>query len=319
MGWIDVEDSLPTHRKTLEAADDLDIEPVQLVGHLTCFWLWATNNADNAGLLPKDIRARTIARAALWSGDADRFVAAIGGGRFLEERADGRLAIHDWDKHYGKWADRREKDAERKRDERKNGQSEDVRPMSSGRPALARALKTGPNLTGSTDMECHVDPDARARARDPDEPTARVAPTKVPQEGEPVIERDGRRFLPGTGWVDADSPPEPQPLRPGAQHCPLCSEVFDGTYGDHLESSPKHKSQPPSRPGNLGRHFGRGSDLSADELRQAADALAAHPRPTPEEIAAHAASLNGAVVSSSNGHAPKPSRRRKRSTPGPSP
>jgi hypothetical protein len=65
--WLELHQSLPTHRKTLIMADALDVKPVQIVGHLTCLWLWALDNAQDGVL---HVSPQMIARAAQWEDEA---------------------------------------------------------------------------------------------------------------------------------------------------------------------------------------------------------------------------------------------------------
>lgn len=106
MAWIEVHQSLPTHRKTLAAADALDLSPAQLVGHIVCLWLWAIDNAPDGHL---NVSVRTVARAAQWDGDPQAFVDALTAAGFLE---DGML-IHDYEDYIGKLIDRRKANADR--------------------------------------------------------------------------------------------------------------------------------------------------------------------------------------------------------------
>ena len=146
MAWLEIHQSLPTHRKTLALADALGIEPVHAVGHLTCLWLWTLDNAPEGALM--DVSSRTIARAAQWRKDADAFVAALVDAGFL----DADHYVHDWEDYAGRIVERRRKDAERKRLER--GHEPDVPPPSNGQPAdihgtsdASRARRTQPNRT----------------------------------------------------------------------------------------------------------------------------------------------------------------------------
>src|SRR6266536_3599136 len=95
MAWIEMHQSLPTHRKTLAVADTLGIEPVLVVGHLACLWMWALDNAPNGNLA--GVGTRTLARAAQWKRDADRFVGALTEAGFIE----GGM-IHDWPDYAGR-------------------------------------------------------------------------------------------------------------------------------------------------------------------------------------------------------------------------
>jgi hypothetical protein len=71
---------------------------------MTCFWLWAIDNApdgDVAGL-----SYRTIARAAQWTGDCDPFVGALVHAGFLDN--DDGLRIHKWMDYAGRLIRQRE-------------------------------------------------------------------------------------------------------------------------------------------------------------------------------------------------------------------
>jgi len=113
MAWIKVDQSLPTHRKTLVLADILGIDPVQAVGHLACLWLWSVDNASPGGYL-QGVSPRILSRSAQWSGDATAFMDALIQAGFLD-RTEGGLAIHRWDDHIGRLITSREKTRERVR------------------------------------------------------------------------------------------------------------------------------------------------------------------------------------------------------------
>jgi hypothetical protein len=106
MAWLELHQSLPTHRKTLMMADALDVKPVQIVGHLTCLWLWALDNAQDGVL---HVSPQMIARAAQWEDEAQPFTEALLAAGFLEP--DGH--IHDWDAYAGRLIEGRRKSAER--------------------------------------------------------------------------------------------------------------------------------------------------------------------------------------------------------------
>lgn len=146
MAWIEMHQSLPTHRKTLALSDALKIEPVHAVGHLACLWMWALDNAPNGDLA--GVGARTIARAAHWKKSADAFVAAMTSAGFIEDER-----IHDWPDYAGRLLERRRRDADRKRTGR--GIPADVPPQSTGHPpdipgtsGASRAHITQPDPTG---------------------------------------------------------------------------------------------------------------------------------------------------------------------------
>jgi hypothetical protein len=100
MAWIELHQSLPTHRKTLAAADALDMAPVHFVGHLIAFWLWALDNVPDGEL--NGVSPRIIAHAAQWTGDPETFINALIDAGFIERTEDGQLTIHDW--NGGRWS-----------------------------------------------------------------------------------------------------------------------------------------------------------------------------------------------------------------------
>ena len=145
MAWIELHQALPTHRKTLALADALDIEPVQVVGHLVCLWLWALDNAPSGDLSPTS--QRTLARAAHWGGDPMMFHAALVAAGFV----DSENQIHDWDDYAGRLVERRETEKERSRQRRAALRQVD-HTTPNGRPPddQQTAVGTGHNPTGPT-------------------------------------------------------------------------------------------------------------------------------------------------------------------------
>ncbi len=108
--WIVVHQSLPTHRKTLAMCDLLDIEPVDVVGHLTMFWMWCVDNAPE-GLI-KNTGARVIAIASNWRGDAKKYVDSLITAGFLDQNDQG-LVVHNWPMYMGRLIALRARNAER--------------------------------------------------------------------------------------------------------------------------------------------------------------------------------------------------------------
>ena len=116
MAWIELHQSLPTHRKAKQLARLLGLktprDTPQVVGHVCMLWLWAIDNALDgclAGIDPED-----IAEAAGWAKAPDVFLAALIGSGFV----DGDMRIHDWDIYIGKLIDRRTDNARRNRESR---------------------------------------------------------------------------------------------------------------------------------------------------------------------------------------------------------
>jgi len=102
MAWIEVHQSLPTHRKTKKFARELGLKAqagtAQAIGHLTMLWLWSVDNAidgDLSGVDPQD-----IADAAGWIKAPRILIGALFDSGFLDEG----MVIHDWDDYAGKLA-----------------------------------------------------------------------------------------------------------------------------------------------------------------------------------------------------------------------
>lgn len=131
MAWIKVHQQLKDHRKLLNAADELDIEPPHMLGLLVSFWLWAVDNAPTGSLA--GISNRMIARAAQWDKDPSAFVSAITDAGLLKETPDG-LEINDWYEYTGKLIDKREAEKIRSRRRRAAAASANDQQTTDGRP-----------------------------------------------------------------------------------------------------------------------------------------------------------------------------------------
>jgi hypothetical protein len=149
--WLESHADLRDHPKTDMLMDLLAITRRDAVGLLHMVWWRALTYAPSGDL--SDMTDAQIARWADWDGDPGHLVAALKTAGFL----DAARALHDWDEYAGRWIDRRNADAERKREARNaaagraNGSAApDVRGMSAGRPARVRtpARAPGPDLTG---------------------------------------------------------------------------------------------------------------------------------------------------------------------------
>ncbi len=146
MAWVQVEQSMMTHRKTLDLADRLGISPVTARGHLVTLWAWGLDNAEIDGTI---LRATPgmIARAAEWPGDPAEFYEALRAAGYLDVE-DDRVALHDWPDYAGKLAERRAANAKRMRQNRAKEKSEpDDCAAHVQRTSDARAGVTQPNLT----------------------------------------------------------------------------------------------------------------------------------------------------------------------------
>ncbi len=152
MAWIEVHQSLPTHRKTLQAAERLGISLAQVVGHVVCLWLWGLDNTEDGRLT--GVSGRIIAQAAQWNDDPEQFVEALVAVGFLD-RQDDDYRIHDWEDYAGRLIDQRRANAERQRRfrERRNADITVTSPLRNGAPYLTVPNHTvpGSNYVGEAD------------------------------------------------------------------------------------------------------------------------------------------------------------------------
>lgn len=115
MAWIEVHQSLPSHRKIKRLKRTLKIKTAQAVGHVVMLWLWALDNAPEGrldGLDPED-----LAEAAEWQGDPVKFVDALRECGFVDEGES--LLIHDWQEYGGRLQDQRKDRAAQNRERQK--------------------------------------------------------------------------------------------------------------------------------------------------------------------------------------------------------
>lgn len=140
MAWIESHQSLLTHRKTGRMARALSISKITAIGHLHALWWWCLDNAPKGSLAGIDVE--DIADGACWEGDPEAFINGLVYAGFIDRTDSGCLMVHDWMDFAGKLIDRRTKDAERKRDARKD--TGDPR-TSDGHPA--DGVRTQPNPT----------------------------------------------------------------------------------------------------------------------------------------------------------------------------
>jgi hypothetical protein len=110
MAWLEVHQSLPSHRKVLRLADLLKVPVAQAMGLLVSFWLWAIDNSPDGSL--EGISAWMISRAAQWEGDPDLFYNSMIGAGWLDDDGEN-THIHNWSRYTGKLLERRAKDKER--------------------------------------------------------------------------------------------------------------------------------------------------------------------------------------------------------------
>jgi len=115
MAWIELHQSVWTHRKTLLLADALDLNETHAAAHILRLWTWALDNAPHGRLT--GMTARVLARGADWAGDPGSFLEALVEAGWID-REGSELCLHDWDAYVGKLTQRREANAERMRQAR---------------------------------------------------------------------------------------------------------------------------------------------------------------------------------------------------------
>ncbi|MBW7453864.1 hypothetical protein ACFOLF_12365 [Paenibacillus sepulcri] len=117
MAWIELHQSLWTHRKTVILSAYLDINETYAAAHLARFWTWALDNAQDGDLT--GLPDKVIAFGAGWLGDANVFVTSLIDSGWLDDSGDG-LIIHDWDDYAGRLIEKRVANKERMRNARAN-------------------------------------------------------------------------------------------------------------------------------------------------------------------------------------------------------
>ena len=92
--WLQIESSLPDHRKTINFASILKVNRVQAVGMLVCIWLWALNNRIDGRLKLSD--AALMARQCDYKGKPDKLFQTMVMVGLLDDLDNGEYEIHDW-------------------------------------------------------------------------------------------------------------------------------------------------------------------------------------------------------------------------------
>src|SRR5262245_26087496 len=90
MPWIQSHTEVERHRKTLMMAQDLNIAPVHLSGHLHALWHAVLEQREDGNLAQWS--NEFIALMAMWQGDADRFVSALKRFHWLDDNG----LVHNW-------------------------------------------------------------------------------------------------------------------------------------------------------------------------------------------------------------------------------
>lgn len=172
MAWIELHQSVWTHRKTLMLGHALGLPPAYAAAHMMQLWCWALDNAQDGDLT--GLPAAVVAAGAGWTGDPDQFVEAAVSAGYLDREGEF-LLIHDWHDYAGKLIEARQRDAERKRRARITATSpQPVRRTSAGHQTDIQRNRTVPNPTVPVSSIHPADDGARARET---EPAAEIRPT----------------------------------------------------------------------------------------------------------------------------------------------
>jgi len=168
MAWIELHQSVWTHRKTWALADELGVSPGQAVMHLAALWCWAIDSAPRGDL--GGVRPESIARAAQWGGDPQTFITAAVVAGYLDADEDA-LRLHDWADYAGKlMAGRIVRRGAGRRRSRPLLRREWERLARTLRPAILDRDRATCQACGRTDGPLHIDhviPIARGGSSDP--------------------------------------------------------------------------------------------------------------------------------------------------------
>lgn len=159
MAWTKLEESLPTHPKTIYLAELLGLPDPDLAwAKLARLWLWALRYCPH-GRLTVGSRPMTdaqIARASNFHGDATVYVRSLLDAGFLDSQQGGQggrtLQIHDWQDYGGALHAERERERERSDRRRKSGRPAVDRRSTGGRGEERRGEKNREEERGKTPL-----------------------------------------------------------------------------------------------------------------------------------------------------------------------
>lgn len=106
MAWIEVHQSLLTHRKTLRLCRLLKMDKFSVTGRLMALWCWALDNAQDGFIHTGD--SDLLADVMGWDEPTRELIAALQVAGFIDMVEEG-YQIHDWNDYAGKLIDRRER------------------------------------------------------------------------------------------------------------------------------------------------------------------------------------------------------------------
>jgi hypothetical protein len=278
VAYIESHQELATHPKVKRAARMLDVSIPTMIGHLHLLWWWAFDHAFDTGDLTR-YDEYDIADAAMWDGDATRFVRTLiqCGSRGRPGFIDGNPVdndtwrLHDWHIYTAAMRERREQAAHANhiRHHVKRGRTDDSCPFCSppGLPEdssrTPRGLLPGvPNASSRTPqplLQDSTEPDLTEPDL-PDQPPART--------------RDDDLELP---------PPPPKPKAGGDKsEDPLQHPVVTDLPAKHQRAI--HNDTPQAR-GRLAKAITRANGIRTSKLKRSWDDPTALDHPTVKSIA----------------------------------
>lgn len=203
MAWIESNEELAEHPKTKRAARLLGVSIPTIIGHLHLLWWWCLKYAQDGDLSVFDYA--DIAEGAGWEGEPEFFIDALlrcGPGNksgFLDKSNDC-LLVHDWWDYAGRLVEKRQANAARMRQSRKQKKE---RALHVQNTITARAGATVPNPTVPNQTINNNNNDAREEEIEsdiPPEPTLPAPDDDLPLELE-GLPSEGRKMDTGTQAV----------------------------------------------------------------------------------------------------------------------
>lgn len=211
MSFVQVQQSLITHRKTMRLARELALPRMAVVGMLVALWSWCLDNAMTGYLGPsEDDVALFLADVCYFDGAAVLLLDALLAAGFLDREDDGALWIHDWEEHMGTLIAARAQSADRSRNYRDRLRARHA----PAEPPASVAVTPPPTVT-SPSRHAHVTRTSRAR----------VEKSRVETLHTPSAERDNASETDQVLSLSLASPPEHSP--PSAPSPPLPPPVAD--------------------------------------------------------------------------------------------
>jgi DnaD/phage-associated family protein len=113
VAWIELHETIKSHRKTYALMGELKVKKQAAIGILVMLWTWTLNAAEDGDL--SAFPPRAIADAVEWQKSPEKLIEALVSSGWLDRDEEG-VRIHDWYDYAGRLIERRaEKRAYKKR------------------------------------------------------------------------------------------------------------------------------------------------------------------------------------------------------------